>query len=86
MVDNSDNYIENSSGYLVINSDTGVQVTGNGLETFECGIYSDGQIEAPTIRCTDTSNRASNKFFATDGTIQTMSSGGGGSTVTFRVW
>lgn len=78
LVDNSNNYIENSSGYLVINSDTGVQITGNGLETFECGIYSDEQIEAPTIKCTNVSDRASNKFFATDGTIQTMSGGGSG--------
>ena len=72
LVDNSNNYIENSSGYLVINSDTGVQITGNSLETFGCGIYSDEQIEAPTIKCTTTNNRAANKFFATDGTIQTL--------------
>lgn len=78
LVDNSNNYIENSSGYLVINSDTGVQITGNGLETFSCGIYSDEQIEAPSILCTTTNNRASNKFFATDGTIQTLPTGSGG--------
>lgn len=76
--ESSDNYIEDQQGYLVLNSETGVKVAGSDLEITDGGLSSYDQIEVPTIICTSTSDRASNKFFATDGTIQTLPTGSGG--------